>query len=233
MDNNLENILNKKKKRKAVAGGWPKLFNIPREWLHQGFTYLDKTQRYYRMLYETLFFLFFTWSCNILFKLSFTNYLLWVVTAFITHTIFWIFDSNWWAGFMFTYPWTKNPGEQKTIDYLNKMAIRMKNTESISSVLIYGSISRGVWHNKSDLDVRFLRRSGFGNGFLSIFVLYRERFIALIKKQPLDVYVADSINFLKKMREDEIPVMLKKDNQILDQLYPDITVEIIKKLKKP
>lgn len=55
----LHKRLEKKNKRKARPGGWPRFRNIPRSWLHQGFTYRDRTQRLYRMVFETTIFFAF------------------------------------------------------------------------------------------------------------------------------------------------------------------------------
>ncbi len=227
----LEKHLAKKRDRKAqVDDRMPKWNNITRGWLHQGFTYLDSTQRFYRMVFETTFFSLLTVYLSNAFDLAYSSYLLWVSSAFITHTFFWVFDGNWWAGMMFTFPWIRNPGEKATLDYLNSMVKRLDRNFSISGVLIYGSISRGEWHDRSDLDIRFIRRPGIPHGLRSVLTLYRERIIALLKWQPLDVYIADDIDFLKKMRNDERPVILKNDDKRLDTLYPGNQIMSLQKL---
>jgi hypothetical protein len=66
-----------------------------------------------------------------------------------------------------------------------------------------------------------LRRPGVWNGVTGVLVLARERWIALWSRQPLDIYLADGIPFLKKMRADEPPVFLKKDDLRLELAYPD------------
>ncbi len=87
--------------------------------------------------------------------------------------------------------------------------------------MIFGSISRGQWHERSDLDVRLLRRRGPSHAVGGVLVLLRERWIALVSRQPLDVYLADGIAFLKRMRPDEPPLFLKKDDLRLDLAYPE------------
>lgn len=42
------------KKDKAVVGGNVKFIVLARNWAHQGFTYLDKTERFYRIIWELL-----------------------------------------------------------------------------------------------------------------------------------------------------------------------------------
>ena len=52
-------------------------------------------------------------------------------------------------------------------------------------------------------------------------LLRRERIIALLKKQPLDAYIADDIKFLKKMRHDEFPIFLKNSDLRITNEYND------------
>lgn len=129
---------------------------------------------------------------------------------------------------LFTFPNLRNPGEKATCHYLNAMAERLKNIEAVSGIMIFGSVSRKQWHERSDLDMRLLRRKGFWNGIIANIILFREKVIALFYRQPLDIYLADDIKFLKKMRDDEKPVFLKKNDTRLDENYPNNgKVEII------
>jgi hypothetical protein len=92
---------------------------------------------------------------------------------------------------------------------------------SLFGGMIFGSIARGQWHERSDLDVRLLRRPGVWNGVTGVLIVLRERWIALWSRQPLDIYLADGIPFLKRMRADEPPVFLKRDDPRLELAYPD------------
>ena len=192
------------KNRKAIKGGKPKYFTILRNWAHQGFFYLDKTEMFYRILWGIIPILII----NSIINPNYTLFTLIVVTILV-HTYNWITNNNFWAVLIHSVPSLKNPGEKTTISYLCKMQKRLVNSNSISGVLIYGSISRNKWHDRSDIDIRFFRKKGIYNGFVSYLLLRRERIIALINKQPLDAYIADDIKFLKKMRRDEYPFFLK------------------------
>ena len=59
------------KKDKAVVGGKVKLIVLFRNWAHQGFFYLDKTERLYRIIWEMIP------MAATLFLLSFSNIPLW------------------------------------------------------------------------------------------------------------------------------------------------------------
>jgi predicted nucleotidyltransferase len=150
-----------------------------------------------------------------------SNAWLWCAGLFLAHTLNWVFNGNWWAGMLFAFPSLRNRGERATCAYLNDMADRLKRDRSISGAMIFGSVARGQWHERSDLDVRLLRRPGVSNAMAGVLVLLRERWIALWSRQPLDVYLADGIPFLKRMRADEPPVFLKKDDPRLELAYPD------------
>jgi predicted nucleotidyltransferase len=146
---------------------------------------------------------------------------LWCGSLLMTHTLNWVLNGNWWAGLLFTFPHLRNRGDQATCDYLNEMTDRLHRDRSISGAMIFGSVARGQWHERSDLDIRLLRRRGLIHALESVGVLSRERWIALWARQPLDIYLADGIAFLKRMREDERPVFLKKDDPRLDLAYPE------------
>ena len=101
------------------------------------------------------------------------------------------------------------------------MTTRLKRHSSISGLLVFGSVVRGKWHDRSDLDLRLVRHPGILNGMAAYLILVRERIIAVFNKQPLDIYLADGIFFLQKMRDDEYPLFLIKDDLRLDVAYPE------------
>ncbi len=208
-------------KRKAWAGGRARLWNLPRGWAHQGFFYLDRTQRIGRVIFEILPTIILAGLIGGIARIPLSNVWLWCASLFLAHTLNWVFNGNWWAGILFAFPTLHNRGDRATCAYLNQMAHRLRRDRSISGAMIFGSISRGQWHERSDLDVRLLRRGGVWNGVAGVLILLRERWIALWSRQPLDIYLADGIPFLKRMRADEPPVFLKRDDPRLELAYPD------------
>jgi hypothetical protein len=210
----------KKESRKAVAGGKAKLWNLPRGWAHQGFFYLDRTQRIGRVVFEIVPTVILAWLIGAIGGVGLSSVRLWCASLLIVHTLNWVLNGNWWAGVLFAFPGLRNRGNRATCDYLNRMAERLRRDRSISGAMIFGSVSRGQWHERSDLDLRLLRRRGVCNGIAGVLVLSRERCIALWNRQPLDIYLADGILFLKRMRPDEPPIFLKKADPRLDRTYP-------------
>ncbi len=104
--------------------------------------------------------------------------------------------------------------------YLNAMAQRLKRSGSVSGLAVYGSVSRAMWHDRSDIDIRMLRRPGFLNLVASSLLTMQERFIAFLYRQPMDLYLADDTDFLARMRADEEPFLLIKRDDRLDEFYP-------------
>lgn len=205
------------KKIKAVEGGNIKWIVTIKQWIHQGFTYLDHTEMFWRVIWEivpfTLFLLFFNAICGSRIWVS-------VVLAFIiAHTLNWIFNYNFWTCIDFTFPRVHNPGNDVTKEYLKGMQKRMKRNDAITGCMIYGSMSRAVWHNKSDLDMRIMGKPGIVNGFRAYLAVFHERLIAVWQKQPLDLYLADGIKFLQRMRKDEYPIFLKCSDSRLTDFY--------------
>lgn len=211
------------KTRKASIGGKPKYFTLIRNWAHQGFFYLDKTEMFFRVIWEIIPIVLLSFFFN------FNIYISIFISFFIIHTYNWITNDNFWAVFIHSLPNQKNPGEQATIEYLTKMQKRLIASNAISAVLIYGSVTRNKWHDRSDIDIRFFREKGIFNGLISYLILRRERLIALLNKQPLDAYIADDIKFLKKMRDDEFPIFLKNsDLRITKEYNTDYTTDFSK-----
>jgi predicted nucleotidyltransferase len=211
----------KKRDRKGMTGRKACLWNLPRGWVHQGFFYLDHTQRLGRVILEIVPTVLLAALVGGIGGIPLSSIWLWGGSLLIAHTLNWVFNGNWWAGLLFAFPQLRNRGDRATCAYLNRMADRLRHNRSISGVMIFGSAARGQWHERSDLDLRLLRRRGLANGIAGVLVLVRERWIALWARQPLDVYLADDVAFLRHMRQDEAPIFLKKDDPRLERAYPE------------
>lgn len=223
----LERQLEKKAARKAKPGGFPKLINLPRNWLHQALTYMDVGEMYSKIIIELAELLVVMALLNDLVSNIYLNI---IISGFIVHTWNWVTNGLFWAVVIFTFPWLKNPGAEKTVVYLNNMKQRLMRSGSVSGLTLYGSITRNAWHDRSDIDFRIVRNKGFVNLIKAVYLTMRERFIAFLYMQPMDLYLADSVEFLKKLRSDEVPVILIKRGEDLETMYPgnpeqDITIQ--------
>lgn len=215
----LELALKKKQRRKAESGGRAKLINIPRNWLHQALSYMDKGELSVRLVFESIE-LYLVWF---LLKKWFgdTGSLSLLGIAFVfVHTWNWVTNCLFWSVIIFTFPKLRNPGAHKTIKYLNTMRQRLADKKCIAGIAIYGSVTRGEWHDRSDIDIRLIRQPGIVSLWCAAILTMQERFRALLNRQPMDLFLADGIDFLEKMRSDEIPLLLLCKNDDLQTKYP-------------
>ena len=216
---------------KTTADGKPRILNLFRNWAHQAFFYLDGTERIGRIILEGSATLLLATAFAVITDQHIWDLLILAACFLIIHTFNWVFNGNWWACILFAFPNLRNPGEVKTCNYLNVMGMRLKKSASISGILIFGSLSRGKWHDRSDIDLRILREPGLFNAIASFLVITRERALAFLKHQPLDMYLADDIDFLMKMRKDEPPIFLLMRDARLEKAYPsgqEIRIERLK-----
>lgn len=215
-----EEELRKKATRKARPGGAVKWRNLPRNWVHQAISYMDAGELLSRLIVETAE-LVLVW-CALVYLFPEMQLLFVALLAFVfVHTWNWVTNGLFWSVIIFTFPSLRNPGATATVRYLNQMRGRLLGNQCISGVMIYGSVTRGSWHDRSDIDIRFLRRPGIGALCCATWVTMRERFRAFLEKQPMDLYLADDVDFLKKMRADEMPVIMLCRDERLEKLYSD------------
>lgn len=144
-----------------------------------------------------------------------------LIATIIVHTFNWIFNGLFWALVIFAFPNLKNPGAENTVAYLNSLRSRLLKSSSIVAVAVYGSVVRGKWHERSDIDIRFVRKPGLKSLIDAVSITMRERFLAFLFKQPMDLFLADNIDFLKKMRSDERPLLLFCSEVAVSEFYPE------------
>ena len=96
---------------------------------------------------------------------------------------------------------------------------RLQQQNFIDSAIAYGSLSRGKFKNTSDIDIRFVPKSGEFNFWLSCLFSVKERCIAFINGYPLDLYVFETTTLLKKMRTDELPIMIYENKNCMKDVY--------------
>lgn len=215
-------IFSKLPKQKSSRDKKFHLINIPRNWLNQGLVYMDRGEFWSRVAWEGLeIILLYSLICWITEgHLLFSSWLF-LLSILTIHTLQWITNGNIWALILFAIPGLQNQGDQATCDYLNQMAERLRPNASIEGLAIFGSPTRGQWHRQSDVDLRIIRAPGFWNLLKSVALTRRERWLALIAHQPMDIFLSDGVTFLqKKLRKDERPIFLLKRAQALEDAYP-------------
>ena len=221
MESEIEKSERLKAKKKATPGGLPKPQTLVKNWIHQGFLYMDRSEMIFKFLTEASEFLLVCVLLHWFSQQTMSIAYITVISFIVVHTFNWITNNLFWSIVIFAFPNLKNRGREQTVKYLKNMANRLRGNESITGMALYGSITRKQWHERSDLDIRLLRSSGFLNAIHANLIMMRERFIAFLLRQPTDIFLADDISFLLKMRSDEKPLFLIKRDMRLDKTYPD------------
>jgi predicted nucleotidyltransferase len=136
-----------------------------------------------------------------------------VVTIIACHTIMWLLDGNFWVYMLDSFNWMRNPGIKRIISYV-KLCRRLFQVANLcNAILIYGSMSRGEFHDRSDLDLRIIRRNDSWLGILCLPVAFFLRIVSFFIILPVDLQVADSYEFIYgQMREDELPIVVHLKN---------------------
>lgn len=182
--------------------------NLPVGWVLQILHSTDRTERCIRIFTEVLLIAAVWFLFGRISIISETNLsLLW---AFIlVHSMSWYFVGNFWVYMLDSFLWVHNPGINGVLEYINFVRRVFVKNDSCNAVLVYGSMCRGAFHGRSDLDLRIIRKPGLLVGLMAIFVGFAVRAVGAIKKVPVDLQVVDSLDFLnKQMRADEHPIIV-------------------------
>lgn len=200
-------------------GWWRAFRNIPVFWMHQRTTYMDKSELIFHLALNFLatvliYFILFAAGC---FSGQWVRLL---IAAIMARTLSYLFNDHFWGGLLVSFNRVRNCGAEQIRQYLIDSETRLSKCHSIHACTVYGSIVRGEFHDKSDLDVRYIRQPGFLNAISALAFAARERVIAFFTRTPLDSYVGDTEKFLYKMRDDEVPIIIKDSDSKMVKKYP-------------
>ncbi len=88
-------------------------------------------------------------------------------------------------------------------------------SNDVEAVLVYGSFCRKQFHNRSDLDIRVLRKPGLFALVRLMILTWSLRYLSVLRRLPTDLLVVDSLAFIRnQMRKDEQPVVLFKRDDL-------------------
>ena len=178
-------------------------------WVLQAVHVLDKRERIFRIFLEFLFLL----PVIVIYDVSNANSKIYSIAYIISiHSLFYLFNSTWLVGYREVNKKFKGKGIQSIVDFSNYVKEDIKNCDN-NAVLLYGSLPRKKYHNRSDLDIRIIRSSN--DNVKLFFKAIKYRAVGIWKyKIPVDLKVVDSMDYLKKeMRDDEHPIIIsKKEN---------------------
>ena len=184
-------------------------------WTFQGILYADTTEKIYKIFCDIflmcIFFiiLFYLFGSSLIF--------LFLLAILFGHTMNWLINVGIWCSLRGKYGIDiPGVGVLNKDKFFSEFISRIKKSPGILAVLVYGSYARGEDKFNSDVDIRVIRRPGFFYGFTTCLFGTTERTRALFNKVPLDLCVIDSVNHLKKMNEDEHPLLIFDPDNIFE-----------------
>ena len=183
--------------------------NITIGWLSHAIHSTDYSERIFRIAIEIL--LMFLCFNLIMHREIFKSDILSSagVTIIVCHTIMWMLDGNFWVYLLDSFDWMRNPGIKRIIAYVKLCRKLFQVADLCNAILIYGSMCRGEFHDRSDLDLRIIRRNDSWLGMLCLPVALLLRIVSFFIVLPVDLQVADSYKFIsRQMRKDELPVVV-------------------------
>lgn len=185
-------------------------------WIFQGILGMELSERIFKIGFDMVLTTAFAFAFSSVMSLRLA-----VLIGFaIAHTINWIFN-----GHVLTLRPLRSSGvvrtpPQEIWDYMRDLGHRVQTRSFLSGVVVFGAVSRGEGvRETSDVDMRFIRESGFRNGVLANFYALYERTRAVFHWFPLDLYVYDSPDSLNRLREDEQPIILYDPKGLLKEKY--------------
>lgn len=170
-------------------------------WLFQSLLIMDHTEKFFKIFLDLMLFVLFFYAFE-----NFGNIYSIVIYSYITaHTINWIINGQIPValknlGLLKTPP-------QKMNEYSIKLAKKIQKNTHFRFAAFYGSLSTNSINEKSDLDVRVVRKSGPVNALKSILFIIVERNIALYNFIPLDIYVLDNMKKTNKLKESPVIIL--------------------------
>lgn len=164
-------------------------FRLVQSWLFQGFAAAHWTEILFRFSLEVIV-VVGLWSVLSIWA---HNAIVWALL--IAHTLMWTFNGHLWALKISDKKRLVRNTPERIKYYLEGLTDRMERTESITACVLSGSLTRGKFHEYSDLDVWFTKRKGFFNGLWAFLLGVRERSIAFLHRIPIELYFYDPDNY--------------------------------------
>lgn len=143
----------------------------------------------------------------------------WALAFVIAHTLNFMFDGQFFA--MFTHMGATGVTAQKFLDKTVELAESAKTKTFCNAAIAYGSLSRGCFKRTSDIDLRLIPASGELNWWKTAFWALWLRMKAFVDGYPLDMYCYDPQVVIKKMRTDELPIMVNEKDKCMMKWYPE------------
>ncbi len=143
----------------------------------------------------------------------------WWVAIIMAHTLNFAFNGQLYA--MYTHMGATHVTAKHFFDTTINIANKCQSKKSLIAAIAYGSLSRGCFKSTSDIDLRLIPANGECNAWSASFFALWLRCKAFIQHYPLDLYVYSPEVVVKRMRTDELPIMLYEQGDSMKKRYPE------------
>lgn len=183
-------------------------------WAFQGMLGMDRTDRWFKLGLDAII----TFGVAGLLIPFVSPWAAFAGAFLLAHTSNWLFNTHFFVIGRFV-GFTATPVERIPA-YTRGVGERVAYSPAILAAAVYGAVSRGAGvRTTSDVDVRFIRRPGWGNGLRAACFTFTERARAFFAGFPLDLYLLDDLHRLEEMRPDEKPILLYDPDGLLQRYY--------------
>lgn len=141
----------------------------------------------------------------------------WLLAFFIAHSINFALNGQLFA--MYTHMGATRVKPSHFLRCTQKMHDMLVNRDYIDAAIAYGSLSRGCYKQTSDIDIRIIpaKKGWWKSAIYAVWL----RIWAFFSGYPLDLYCYAPEVVIKKMRTDELPIILIERNNCMLSLYPE------------
>lgn len=141
----------------------------------------------------------------------------WILAFIIAHSINFALNGQLFA--MYTHMGATGIKADKFLKDTVALHNKIEKHKFIRASIAYGSLSRGCYKKTSDIDIRLIPSEGgwWRTAFYAVWL----RTWAFFIHYPLDMYCYDPDVVVKKMRTDELPVMVNERDKCMMKWYPN------------
>ena len=141
----------------------------------------------------------------------------WLFALIIAHSINFTLNGQLFA--MFTHMGATGVKADKFLRCTTTMKNKIEKHRFINASIAYGSLSRGCYKRTSGIDIRLntAKNGWWKTAFYAVWL----RTWAFCVGYPLDMYCYDPEVVIKKMRTDELPIMVNERNECMKVWYPE------------
>lgn len=141
----------------------------------------------------------------------------WLLALVVAHSVNFALNGQLYA--MFTHMGATHVSAEKFLRCTSVLRDKLEKHSFIGAAIAYGSLSRGCYKSTSDIDIRLIpAKKGWWRTALYAVGL---RTWAFFTAYPLDMYCYDPQVVIKRMRSDELPIMVKERNACMRDWYPE------------